>query len=318
MRSKLLFIIDPLPTFHFETDTTFVIMAEAQRRGHEVWTTTIDELMMAGSRPTAPMRRLNITNPAEFEWQESEETKRPLDEMELIFMRKDPPFNMDYIMATYILSLVDEEKTLIFNKPSGLREFSEKMGIFLFPELIPETIVAKKKAELRAFQETQGTIVLKTLDGFAGSNIFVLHKDDKNRNVILETMTRGEQRYVMAQRFLPEISQGDRRVLVLNGEILGVHNRLAAIDDYRSNISAGGRSAAARLSEKEEEICLTIAQRLRKLGIVFAGIDLIGTFVTEINVTSPTGLVLINSHEGVHLEAHVLDFFEQAIAAHTA
>lgn len=312
MHANLLFIIDPLETLHLETDTTFAIMAEAQKRGHHVWTATPDELYMEAQVPCGHVTQISTkTQRSKKSWTSLKQKNAPLETFPVIMMRKDPPFSIDYILATSILSLVDPQKTFIINHPAALRNFNEKLGIFQFPQFIPETIVSKKNADFNSFLKKHKKIVLKPLEGFAGHEIIVLSADDKNKNSLFEMLTKHEKRYLMAQKYLPAVKKGDKRILILNGEVLGQQNRIAASDDHRSNISAGGSSHRTQLSAREREIAQTVGQALKDQGIYFAGLDLIGGFITEINVTSPTGLVKMNEHEGTHLEKKVVDFLEK-------
>lgn len=298
---KMLFIIDPLESLTVETDTTLLIMAEAAKRGHAAWTTTVEELKINKGKPQALCTQ----------WISDKQKQQELQNFDIIFMRKDPPFDMDYIMATYILSLAQSKKTFVINNPTGLRNFNEKLGIFQFQKYIPPTLVSKKKADFEAFLKEHKSIVLKPLEGFGGHGVFVLSVGDKNKNALLETMTKEETVYVMAQKYLSEVKEGDKRILILNGKILGQHNRLAAKDDHRSNISAGGTSAGATLNPNERAIAEDIGAELLKQGIYFAGLDMIGKYITEINITSPTGVAKINEHDGVHLEEKIVDFLEQ-------
>lgn len=306
----ILFIIDPLEELHLETDTTFAIMAEACRRGHSVWTTTLKDLSVKESVPWGQVTKLSVSGGKKKTWKTLGVRQTPLENIPVIFMRKDPPFSMDYIAATLLLSLVDARKSFILNHPAALRNFNEKLGILQFPDLIPETIVSKRYSDFTAFLKKYQKIVLKPLEGFAGSEIIVLEQKDKNKNALLEMLTHKENRYVMAQRYLPEVKYGDKRVLILNGKILGQQNRIAHSSDHRSNISAGGSSHKTTLSAKERSTCERVAKSLLAQGIYFAGIDLIGGLITEINITSPTGLVKINKHEGTQLEKQVVDFLE--------
>lgn len=306
---NILFIIDPLETLHLETDTTFIIMAEVHRRGHGVWTATLKDLFMKHHIPWGKTTKLSVNGKSKS-WKILQTREGPLENFAVIFMRKDPPFSMDYIAATSLLSLVNPKKTFVLNHPAALRNFNEKLGILQFPDLIPETMVSKRYEDFITFLKKHKKIVLKPLEGFAGEEVIILEKADKNRNALLEMLTRKETRYLMAQRYLKEVRRGDKRVLILNGKILGQQNRMAHPSDHRSNISAGGISHKTKLTGKEQQICERIGKTLLTQGIYFAGIDLIGGFVTEINITSPTGLVKINEHEGAHLERKIVDFLE--------
>lgn len=305
---NILFIIDPIEKLHAETDTTLVIMKEAARRGHSVWMCRLEDLYIDGAQTRSQARARVRSFP------DSRHTRdTALSTMQVICMRKDPPWNTDYLIATMILSLVDGKKTFILNNPEALRNFNEKLGIFNFRKFIPPSIVAKTYGLIDRFLAKHGTIVLKPLEGYGGSGIVVLHKKDKNKRSLIEMLTHRENRYIMAQKYLPEIKDGDLRVLVLNGKILGVQKRLAAADDHRSNISAGGSSHRGRLSVRQKAMCGEVARKLIKDGIYFAGLDIIGNNITEINITSPTGLVKINGHEKVKLEKKVVDFLEKRI-----
>lgn len=307
---NILFIIDPLETLHLETDTTFIVMAEAYRRGHGVWTATLKDLFIKHNIPCGKMTKITIRADKKKTWKALTQKEATLESMPVIFMRKDPPFSIDYIAATSILSLVNPQKTFIINHPAALRNFNEKLGILQFPDLIPETIVSKRYEDFIAFLKKHKKIVLKPLEGFAGEEVIILEKEDKNRNALLEMLTRKETRFLMAQRYLPEVRRGDKRVLILNGEILGQENRIAHPSDHRNNISTGGSSHKTRLTEKERPMCKRLAKTLLAQGIYFAGLDLIDGFITEINITSPTGMVEINEHENAHLEKKVVDFLE--------
>lgn len=308
----ILFIIDPPEELHLETDTTFAIMAEACRRSHNVWTATLKDLSVKGCVPWGNVTKLSVSGGKKKTWKVLSIRQAPLESIPVIFMRKDPPFSTDYIAATLLLSLVNPNKSFILNHPNSLRNFNEKLGILQFPNFIPETIVSKRYSNFTEFLDKHKKIVMKPLEGFAGSEIIILEQGDKNKNAILEMLTHKENRYVMAQRYLPEVKRGDKRVLVLNGKILGQQNRIAHPSDHRSNISAGGSSHKTTLSAKERNMCERVAKSLLAQGIYFAGIDLIGGFITEINITSPTGLVKINEHEGTKLEKKVVDFLEIA------
>lgn len=298
---NILFIIDPIKKLHRETDTTLAIMEEANQRDHHVWTSEVSDLRLEGKTPWGRLRRFKKESACDI----------PLEQIPIIFMRKDPPFTIDYVMTTSLLSLINPKKSFIINHPTALRNFNEKLGIFQFPEFIPPTIVTKKYSDIIAFLKKEKKIVLKPLEGYGGDEIVVLDQKDKNRNALLEILTRKETRFIMAQKYLAAVKHGDKRVLILDGKILGQQNRVAPTDDHRSNISAGGKSYKTRLTPREKKICEIVGKALLKQGIYFAGIDLIGGLITEINVTSPTGLVKINEHEGKKLEKEVVNWLEK-------
>jgi len=304
----MLFVIDPLESLVPGHDTSLAVMEEADRRDHSVWWCTLHDLRLARKKPEATLRRIRY---AKKKWEEVEKRDLPLEKMNIIFMRKDPPFNIDYVMATSILSYTNKKRTIILNDPDALRTFNEKLGIFEFTEYIPDTIVTKCKGTLASFLKKHKKIVLKPLELNSGHGIFVLEHGDKNRGSLLEMMTDGEQKYIMAQRYLPEIKHGDKRVIILDGEVIGAVNRIAPPHDHRSNLHTGATPRKIKLTADNMEMCQDIAKRLKTMGIYFAGLDLIGNYITEINVTSPTGIVEIEKLYGVQLQRNVVDFFEK-------
>lgn len=309
---NILFIIDPLLSLHVETDTTLLIMREAHNRGHTVSSATLDDLFIDGAVPYGTATELifaHKTGHIELP-QCMTSVLHKLNDFDVIFMRKDPPCDMAYVNATHILSLVDRTKTFVLNEPSALRNFNEKCGIFEFPTCIPPTLVGRRSSELMGIIKTHKKVVLKPLDGFGGSEIIVVEAGDKNTDVFLEMLTRHGTRYIMAQKYLSEIKDGDIRVLILDGKILGQQKRLPHDASHRANISAGGSSHSVHLTPRQEEVSVQIGMELKKRGIYFAGLDFIGDYITEINITSPTGIAKINAHDNVHLEKDVVDFLE--------
>ena len=236
-----------------------------------------------------------------------------LESFDAVWMRKDPPFNQDYIYATYILSLIDETKTKVINEPRGIRESNEKLYTLYFPEWIPESLVTKDLAQLNNFLvEVGGEIVVKPLDGHGGEGVFYVRQGDRNANVIMETITDFGKRYVLAQKFIEEVSEGDKRIILLNGEPLGAVLRVPkGGGEFRCNFHSGGSPAKSGLTRRDLEICEALGPRLREDGLYFVGIDVIGGYITEINTTSPTGVQEINRLDGVKLEADVIDFAEK-------
>jgi glutathione synthase len=311
---KLLFVMDPIERVDVTKDTTFVFMAESQARGHEIHYCGIRDLLvheghlhaMAAPIAVMPVQGQHFTLGAR--------RFHPAEHFDCIFMRKDPPYDMDFFYSTHLLSLVDAKKTLVFNDPRGLREATEKLFILHFPDLIPETVVTSDPAQLVAFcEKVGGDMVVKPLDGCGGANVFRITKGDLNTRPILEMMTREGMRQVMAQRFLPESRQGDMRLIYLDGRALGAVLRVPREDDLRGNIHVGGTCVAAKVGDKERLICQRLAPSLTRLGIFFAGLDIIGGFLTEVNVTSPTGIQEINRLDGSRLETHVIDFVERKV-----
>jgi glutathione synthase len=228
-------------------------------------------------------------------------------------MRKDPPFNMDYIYATYILSLIDPEKTIVINNPKGIRESNEKLYTLNFPDLIPKSVVTKDINKLRDFLgEIGGEMVVKPLDGCGGEGVFYVREGDRNANVVMETITEHGNRYVLAQRFIEKVSDGDKRIILLNGEPLGAVLRIARPGgEFRCNFHSGGSPAKTEIEDRDLQICREIGPRLRADGLYFVGIDVIGGYLTEVNTTSPTGVQEINGLCGTNLEVQVIDFVEE-------
>lgn len=298
---NFLFIIDPIEKLHHETDTSLIIMTAAKKRGHSVWYCDVNELQLEGDIQSAVMHQFETNSSAQMR----------LDEMAVIFMRKDPPVNESYITATHILSLVDKKKTRVINAPEALRDFNEKLIINNFPEFIAPTLVAADSASIRNFISEHKIVVMKPVNEFAGRGIFVVHSTDSNISPFIEHMTAHGSKHCIVQKYLPEVKDGDTRVLILNGTILGSQKRVAQPGEHRSNISAGGSSHQGQLTDIEQKMCTKIGAWLKEKGIVFAGIDLIGGYCTEINITSPTGLVKMNEHDNAHYEENVVDFMEE-------
>ena len=307
---NILFILDPYEKLIPHEDTTLIVMAEATKRGHTVFGCHSNELVIENGRAYGYVRESKVFSQAKKTWQESETKKMSLNEMQVIFMRTDPPFNSAYLTATYVLSRIDRTKTFVVNTPEALRNYNEKLLIFEFPEYCAPTLVTSRKSDIRAFVEKHKVAVIKPLYDFGGHGICILTEDDKNFSSITELITKNGTESVMIQKYIPEAERGDIRAVALNGKILGVENRVRAKGEYRNNISSGGSLERATLSEHQKRMAETVAAGLPKKGIYFAGIDIIGDYITEINITSPTGIATINRLENLQLEKHVIDFFE--------
>ncbi|MBI5505093.1 MAG: glutathione synthase [Deltaproteobacteria bacterium] len=312
---KFLHVMDPIERIDITKDTSFVFIREAQDRGHDNFYCSIADLSFQDGRVMVRAASLRVSpvqgshaDTGEWLWREAEE-------FHCVFMRKDPPFDTDFFFATHLLSLIDARKTLVFNDAAGLREATEKLFILRFPELIAPTMVAASPDVILAFRDrVGGDIVVKPLDGCGGLGIFRIAPGDLNTYSILETSTHHGTRPVMAQRFLPESRQGDVRLLYLDGKPLGAVRRVPRQDDLRGNIHVGGVVVATEIGEREKNICATLAPQLEALGIWFAGLDVIGDYLTEVNVTSPTGVQEANRLSGVKLEAKVIESVERKCA----
>jgi glutathione synthase len=312
MKLKMAFVMDPVETINTEKDTTFVLMLEAQARGHEVWYLELKDLFVKDDEAFCNATQITLER-SEYFHRLGETNILPLENFDAVWMRKDPPVNNDFLYATYILSLLDGSKTKVLNNPTGIRESNEKLYSLFFPEIIPQCIVTKNISQLHEFlREAGGEIVVKPLDGHGGKGIFYVREGDRNVNVILESITKFGTEYVIGQKFIEKVSEGDKRIIILNGEPLGAVLRVPKPGgEFRSNFHSGGSPAQSDLTERDLEICEVISPRLRKDGLYFVGIDVIGGFVTEINTTSPTGIQEINRLNGVKLETQVIEFAEE-------
>jgi glutathione synthase len=310
---KIGVVMDPVDRIDIDKDTTFVLMLEAQQRGHEIHFMEIDDLFLRGGTPLGRYRRLELAC-ATPHYRLGEFRTGALTDFDSVWMRKDPPFDMKFFFTTHLLSLIDESKCFLLNHPKGLREANEKLYALRFPEQVPQTLVAGDMATLKAFMaELGGEMIVKPLDGCGGSGVFYLNSEDRNTNSILEAATDNGRRLVMAQRYLPEIRQGDKRIIVLDGEPLGAVLRVPLESETRGNIHVGGQVVKTDVTARDREICAALAPSLRSDGLYFVGLDVIGNYLTEVNVTSPTGVQEINRLNGVRLESQVVDFVEQRI-----
>lgn len=310
---QLLFVIDPIDKLSIDKDTSLAFMEAAGRRGHRVFACQVRDLYAVGSDARALAREVTVARaprPPHHIWV-NDTRDLPLTTFAAVFMRKDPPFNMDYIFATYILSLAAQAGVRVVNDPRGLRDCNEKAYILNFPDLIPPTVVTRRASVLRDFMAEHGDSVIKPLDGKGGEGILLLRKGDLNINSIIELLTAYEQRFVIVQRFVPEARSGDKRIILVDGQPLGAFLRVPASDDLRGNMSAGATVQAAELTERDREICAALAPRLAADGHVFVGIDILGSYLTEINVTSPTGVREIKKLGGLDIADHMIAWLER-------
>jgi glutathione synthase len=307
-------IMDPVEKIHIDKDTTFVLMLEAQRRGHEIHYMELQDLFIRAGTPFGRFRRLRVARSTPH-YQLGDSVTGPLEEFDVLLMRKDPPFDMQFFFATHLLSLVDEQNCFIMNDPKGLREANEKLYALRFPEQVPQTLVTSDMDRLKAFMdELGGEMIIKPLDGCGGSGVFYLNQQDRNTNSILEAATDNGRKLIMGQRYLPEIRQGDKRIIVLDGEPLGAVLRVPLETETRGNIHVGGQCVKTEITPRDREICDALSPLLIADGLYFVGLDVIGSFLTEVNVTSPTGIQEINSLDQVCLESNVIDFIERRVA----
>jgi glutathione synthase len=288
MSLKVAIQMDPIERVNIETDTTFFLMLEAQTRGHGLWHFSPDRLALEDGRVLARGRPLNIRAVRGDHHALGEEEVREISEFDVVLMRQDPPFDMAYITATHFLERI-HPKTLVVNDPMEVRNAPEKLFVTGFPGLQPPTLITSDPEAIRDFQDRYGDMVLKPLYGGGGSGVVRLRKDDPNLDALLELHAMIGREPVIAQQFIPAVSKGDKRVLLVDGEPVGAINRVPASGQVRSNLARGGRAEAVELTPRDREICAAIGPELRRRGLLFVGIDVIGDYLTEINVTSPTG-----------------------------
>lgn len=314
MAFRFAFVMDPLENALPDKDTTFVFMLEALARGHQIFFVGLKDLFSRGHQGFARARRCEVMRGTPHFRLLDDGADYPLEHFDAIFMRKDPPADANYLFATMLLSLADPHRTFVLNHPAGLREANEKLYALNFPGAIPPTLVTYDIARLKQFMNEQGgEMIVKPLDGHGGEGVFHANARDRNLNAILETVTRFETRPIMAQRYIPEVRNGDKRLIVLNGEPLGGTFRVPREDEHRGNIHVGGFCVKAEITPRDREICRMLRPRLERDGLYFVGLDIIGDYLTEVNVTSPTGVQEVDRLDSVNLEAKVIDFAESRI-----
>jgi len=314
---RVLFIVDPLDRLALAGDTSYALMLEASRRDHEVWTCQIDHLGLEHDDPIADAQLTLVraaTRPAEA-FSVEERTPIPLEAFDLVLMRKDPPVDVAFLQATWLLEQA-RGRTLVVNDPVGLRELNEHLAVLRFPELTPPTIVTRNPRRLQAFlREQGGAIVIKPVDGYGGLGVFLVRAGDPNTSSLFETATGAGSRWTMAQKYLPEAVQGDKRILLVDGEPVGAVLRVPGEAEARGNLHVGGRPVRTELDHDDRAIIRAVAPTLQQYGQLLVGIDVIGGRLTEINVTSPTGVRHIEELERRNVAAPILDAFERKAEA---
>ncbi len=312
---KLGIVMDPITSINIKKDTSFAMLLEAQRRGYEIHYMEMSDLYLRGGEARAHTRLLNVEQNAESWFEFGSEQDIPLADLNVVLMRKDPPFDTEFIYATYILERAEEKGTLIVNKPQSLRDCNEKLFTAWFAELTPDTLVTRNAQQIREFWQTHGDIILKPLDGMGGASIFRIKQEDPNLSVIIETLTEHGSFYCMAQNYLPAIKEGDKRVLVVDGEpVPYCLARIPKSGETRGNLAAGGRGEARPLSDSDWEIARRVAPTLKAKGLIFVGLDIIGDKLTEINVTSPTCVREIEAAFPVSITGMLMDAIEKRLA----
>jgi glutathione synthase len=301
--------MDPIETIDIGGDSTFAMALEAQARGHRLWHYLPRALSLRDGRLTAKARPLTVQAVRGNHFSFAEWETVDLGAVDVILMRQDPPFDMGYITATHLLEHV-ADRVLVVNDPREVRNAPEKLLVTHYPELMPPTLITSDRDEIRAFRREHGDIIVKPLYGNGGAGVFRIRPDDENLVALLEVYERMYREPIMIQRYLPEIRQGDKRIILVEGEPVGAVSRVPSEGEARANLHVGGRAQKTVLTEREREICARIGPDLRTTGQIFVGIDVIGDYLTEINVTSPTGIHEINRLDGVKIEAVLWDAIE--------
>ncbi|MGH8501502.1 MAG: glutathione synthase [Gammaproteobacteria bacterium] len=315
MTLKLAVVMDPIRSINIKKDSTFAMLLEAQTRRWTIYYLEQSDFYLHNGDPCARMRSLAVRDDPQDWYTLTEAEDAALTDMDVILMRKDPPFDMEYIYTTYMLERVAERGVLVVNQPDSLRDANEKLFTAWFPQCCAPTLVSRQRARLKTFLEAHGDIVVKPLDGMGGESVFRIRQGDPNTNVILETLTRRERSTTIAQRFIPEYIEGDKRILLIEGEpIPYALARIPAPGEARANLAAGGVGKGVALTERDRWICAQVGPVLRDKGLLFVGLDVIGEFLTEINVTSPTCVRELDALYGLNISARIMD----AVAARVA
>jgi glutathione synthase len=301
-------VMDPIGSIKIHKDSTFAMLLAAQARGWQIHYMEQKNLSIHDGICYATTYELQVWD-APSKWFELGEKHRlPLHQLDVVLMRKDPPFDMEYIYTTYLLEQAEMQGCLVVNRPNSLRDANEKMFTSHFPQCTPTTLVSRNGDEIRAFHQAHGDVILKPLGGMGGESVFRITPNDPNLGVIIETLTMHGSRYAMAQRFIPEISNGDKRILMIDGEpVPFALARIPAQGETRGNLAAGGRGEGVPLSERDRWIAEQVGPTLKSKGILFAGLDVIGDFLTEINVTSPTCIRELDSQYGLDIATDLMD-----------
>lgn len=310
---KIAFQMDPISDVDINADSSFRLAEEAQARGHELFYYGPDQLAYEEGRITARGHWMTVQRVPEAPAVLGEETVIDLADVDVVWLRQDPPFDMHYITSTHLLDRLSGT-TLVVNDPFWVRNFPEKLLVLNFPELTPPTTIARDLKTIRAFKERHGDVILKPLYGNGGAGVFRLDAADRNLTSLHELFTGFSREPLIVQKFLPDVSKGDKRVILVDGEPVGAINRVPAAGETRSNMHVGGRPEKVGLTDRDLEICAAIGPLLREKGQIFVGIDVIGNWLTEINVTSPTGIQELERFDGVNIAARVWDAIEARLA----
>jgi glutathione synthase len=311
---KIGIVMDPIESITPYKDSSFAMLLEAARRNAEIHYFQQRDLRLLSGAALGRGQRLHVADDNEQWFELGEAAEVELGSLDAILMRKDPPFNMEYVYTTYILDRAHAAGALIINDPQALRDMNEKAYTAWFPECTPVTLITRSMKEMRAFLAEHGKIVAKPLDGMGGKSIFAIEKGDKNANVIFETLTDDGRKFAMAQVFVPEIKAGDKRILLINGKPVPYSlARIPSGDDHRGNLVMGATGVGQELSAADRSICERVGPVLRDAGVIFAGIDVIGDYLTEVNVTSPTGIRELDKQFDLNIAGQLFDAIEGAL-----
>ena len=313
---KLAFLTDPLDSFKTYKDSTCAMMREAASRGHRLFAFGPEDMALENGQVVARSREIRLTGDSEHWYQADAQQDTPLQQFDAVLQRKDPPFDMEYVYATYLLELAEQQGARVFNRPAAIRSHNEKLSIAQFSQFTAPTLVTRDAARIRAFHATHGDIILKPLDGMGGSGIFRVREDGLNLGSVIEGLTQLGSRTIMVQRYIPEIVHGDKRILLIGGKVVPFAlARIPQQGEVRGNLAAGGTGVAQPLSERDLEIAQTLAPQLAQRGLLLVGLDVIGSYLTEVNVTSPTCFQEITAQTGFDVAAMFVDALEAAVAA---
>jgi glutathione synthase len=308
-------VMDPIESIKPGKDSTLAMLLEAERRDAEIHYLLQRDLTLVAGTAFGKARRLHVRDDPDDWFELGAAEEMPLGELDVILMRKDPPFDMEYVYTTYLLDRAVLAGSLVVNAPQALRDINEKAYTAWFPELTPLTLMTRSLDDLRAFYAEHGNIVVKPLDGMGGRSVFVVRPADNNANVIFETLTENGRRFAMAQVYIPEIRAGDKRILLVDGEpVPYALARIPPANDNRGNLVMGATGKGQPLSDRDREICATVGPVLRQQGVLFAGLDVIGDYLTEVNVTSPTGIRELDRQFGLNIAGLMFDAIERRMA----
>ena len=311
---KIAFIVDPLDSLKIHKDTTFAIMREAAARGHELYVMRQEDLLWRDGVVSGNACGLQLTGDKAQWYRRGDAAETPLQGFDAVLMRKDPPFDMEYVYSTYLLELAEAQGARVFNRPRAIRDYNEKIAIARFPQFTVPSLVTRQEKLIRGFLAEHRDIILKPLDGMGGASVFRIHEEDHNVSVIIEMLTHYGRRTIMAQRFIPEIRDGDKRVLLIGGNAVPYSlARIPRPGETRGNLAAGGTGVARELTPRDREIAAALGPELHAQGLLLVGLDVIGDYLTEVNVTSPTCFQEITEQTGFNVAGMMLDALEKLL-----